>query len=337
MITVMVYNPELTVFDDLTVGLDLSYPFQAISGESYERRIGDLAATSSAYTSFRLKTYEDVPEGEYPLRVYHCSGECAAKNYKDIYLQFSGTSDLRLVNYSFSTQTIIPEEDFTITLSIKNFGTGKLRDLSVQINNSLQGLIPFLFKDKANNYYLGDLNPDSTMSIAFKVAVNDELEPGVYSIPVIVNTPTQSLHVGHLVFKLSAKADLTIPLVETEPVIPTLGKPVTIMATLENVGPGDAKSVVAVLEKGSKIVGANYIGKVESADDDVALFEIVQDAEKDYVVRVTYTDDLGEHEITKNFTSNYEVVTDFSWIQNLLVLSGLVVIAFVVYKKKLKK
>jgi hypothetical protein len=335
--TVTAYNPEVLEFDDLKIGLDLSYPYLPISGETYLKNVGDLSSKTMVLKSFRLKTYDDVLEGDYPLRIYYCAGNCDAKVYNDISLQFTGSFDVRLVNYSFSKSTIVPEEEFEVTLSIKNFGTAKARDVSVQINNSIQGLIPFIFTGKANNYYLGDLESDSITSIVFKMLINEELTPGVYSVPVIVNTASQSLNVGNIVLDLSAKSELVIPLVETEPLTSVLGKPLTVIATLENIGPGDAKSVVAVLEVGSERVSANYIGKVESSDDDVALFDIVQREGKDFVVRVTYTDDLGEHEVIKTFSVDYEVVVDTAWLNNLVFLGVLIVAGFIIYKKKYAK
>ena len=336
-ITVSAYNPEVSEFDDLKIGLDPSFPYLPISGETYEKRVGDLASKSTVLKNFRLKTYDDVLEGDYPLRVYYCSGNCDAKVYSDISLQFTGSFDVRLVNSSFSEEKIVPDEEFELTLTLKNFGTGKARDLSVQINNSIQGLIPFIFTGKANNYYLGDLESDSTTSIVFKMLVNKELTHGVYSIPVIVNTASQSLNVGSVILDVSSKSEVVIPLVETEPIMAVLGKPLTVIATLENTGSGDAKSAVAVFESNSKRVGANYIGKIESSDDDVALFDIIQGASGDYTVRVTYSDDLGDHEITKTFSVDYEVVLDFSWLNNLILLGVIVVVGFFIYKKKYAK
>ncbi|MBR9678747.1 MAG: hypothetical protein GON13_00580 [Nanoarchaeota archaeon] len=337
MLSILAYNADLTYSDDLFIGLDLSYPFKEITGETYEKRVGDLASLTSVYSSFRIRTYEDVPEGEYAIRVYHCTGLCTARTYKDISLQFSGTSDVRLVEYKLSNETIVPEQEFDLTLSIKNFGTGKTRDASVQVNNSLQEIIPLIFKEKPNNYFIGDLEANTTYDLTYKIMINKELTAGVYSIPVMINTPTTSFHVGNMILELSSKSEITIPLIETEPAKPVLGKSVTIIATIENNGPGNAKSVVATLLLNSEQVSANYIGEVESEDDDIAIFDIVQEKGKDYTLKITYTDDLGNHETTKTFTANYKVVIDLSWLQNIILLSVLGAGGFLIYKKKYAK
>ena len=88
---------------------------------------------------------------------------------------------------------------------------------------------------------------------------------------------------------------------------------------------------------GSKQVSANYIGEVESEDDDIAIFDAVQEIGKDYTIKITYADDLGTHETTKTFTVDYTIVMDFSWLQNLLLLSILGVVVFFIYKKKYAK
>lgn len=336
-LTISVYNEDLSEFKDLSVGLELSYPFQEISGETYKKRIGNLASKSSSYSTFRIKTYENVPEGEYPLRIYYCTGNCDAKTYNDVYLQFGGNSDIRLIEYYFNKEKIVPDEDFDVTLSIKNYGTGKLRDASLEINNSLQGTIPFIFKNKANNYFIGEIGAGSVTNVTFTITVNDDLASGVYSVPIIINTASQSVKAGDMVFNLNSKSDVVIPLVETEPLTLVLGKPITVIATLENIGPGDAKSVVAILEANSKKIGSTYLGKIESGDDDVALFDFIQGPEKDYVVRITYVDDLGEHELIEAFALDYEVVIDLSWLSNLIMLAVLCVAGYFIYKKKFAK
>jgi len=56
-------NTDVSSVDNVTVGLDLSYPFVKVSGESYDQKVGTLAGSSSDTRGFRVVTSDDVPEG----------------------------------------------------------------------------------------------------------------------------------------------------------------------------------------------------------------------------------------------------------------------------------
>lgn len=336
-ITITAFNGELSEFNDLTIGIEASYPFITVGGETYERRVGDLQSLKSAYATFRLKTSENVPEGSYAIRAYYCSGSCTTKTIANLDLQFIGNEDVRLLSQAFSTNLVFPNNETTLTLTIKNYGTGKVRDASLKINNSINGIIPIIFTNNSNDYFIGDIPSNSQMSVAFKLLFNDELSPGVYSLPVYINTPASSTKIGELNFEISSKSEMIIPLIETEPAIPVLGAPLTIIATIENTGSGTAKSVVATLESNGKKISANYIGKVDSGDDDVAIFEITQGDSKDYQVKIAYSDDLGSHETVKELSVDYKIVADLSWIQNLLIVIIVIGAGFYFYKRKKKK
>ncbi len=336
-LAVSVYNPSSSQANNVTVGIDPSYPFIAVSGETYQTLLGSLSGYATSYPSFRLRTADNVAEGSYPLRVYYCLDSCAVKTYKDINLQFSGISDVKLTGYSFSSQKIVPETPINVSLQINNFGTGKVSSASVAINNSLNGIVPFVFVGSPDNYYLGDVMSGDSYNITFTFKINKALPAGVYSVPINLNSGSTSSQIGVITLDLKNDANVTVPLVSSQPIMPKTGSSFTIIATLENSGPGEADSVVAYLMAGSKIIGSNYIGQISSGDDDSAIFDLSNTKYSNYTVKVVYTDDLGIHTLNVPYSVNFTDVTDFSWITNAAIVIIVLGALFYYYKKKNRK
>jgi len=410
-ITLSAYNMDANTANDLSIGIDVQYPFKAASGESYEKIIGDLAAHTSVNKDFRLVTYDNVEAGDYVLKTYYCSSPCTYKQYVNLGVRFTASGDVEIVSYEFEDELLVPGEKNVLNVTLKNEGLAEANDVKLIITNEYDNQKHFVFLDKSNQYFIGDMNIGEIVSVPFEIKVSEDLSSGVYVLPVsvefdgethdlgeisfeVVNAADLSLTysfgddnlypglntnlaitlvnegsaksknlklnltgvgdyfiltdlpnyyrigdldvgesvtvnydivlnkelspgvvsvpvyvdyglgssslVGSIIFEVISKADVNIALVETDPVTPIKGESFTVMTTVENVGFGKAKSTIVEIVGDVTGTTTSYLGVLDKDEDDVAMMDVIPGKDTSYTIKVTYTDDLGIHEVSRD-------------------------------------
>lgn len=337
-LSITFHNDKAGPVNDLKVGLTVEYPFKTVAGETYERTIGRLGGLDSTTQNFRVLTYDDVPSGNYDLEPYWCTGDCNAQISSNVGIRFEGEQQLQMTSYSFTEPSLTPSQDTNLTINVKNYGSGKANNVILNITNDDDGVTPFIFKDKPNYYFIGDLRAGETASVDFQVRLSNDLEPGVYAIPVQVKSEAGNTSVGDLNFEVVNSGDVRIAVIETDPTTPVKGEDYTLLVTVENVGQGKARSTKATLVGDVFGDTSSYIGVLDKDDSDVALFEVEDGSSKNYSVKVTYEDDLGNHATTTQITVRMKegVGVNYTPLILLLVITGVAGFLYWWFKKKRK-
>ncbi|MBR9677994.1 MAG: hypothetical protein GOU97_01730 [Nanoarchaeota archaeon] len=335
-LSITYYNERSSTVEDLSIGLTVDYPFKTVNGETYTRVIGQLKGLESTTQNYRVITYDNVPSNDYNLKPFWCIGTCSTKVSDNVQIRFSGEQKLQMISYSFSNDELSPSQETNFTIELKNFGTGKARDVIINVSNGQDGVIPFIFKDKPNYYYLGDIDAGKTESVTFNVRISKDLNPGVYAIPVQVKSDGETTNVGDLNFEIFNQADIRIAVIETDPSLPIEGQAYSLLVTLENVGQGKARSTKATLL--GNMIGdtSSYIGVLEKDDSDVALFEILPGSDKIFQIEISYEDDLGQHTFTRETTIKLEQGERTNYAP-IILLFFVIGIAYFFWKRKKRK
>lgn len=335
-VTVQLYNNGLSRIDDYSIGIIPEYPFKTVSGETYEYKLGDIEPKTTVYKTFRLLTYDNVPEGNYNLKTYYCTGTCSSKSIDSQSLQFTGSATVQIISYAFNDTIIIPGQSYTLSIALKNYGTGDAQDVILNMTNYISDDNPFIFVDKPSNFYIGTINLSETKTINFTVKVNEDISRGVYSMPVKSTYDSASYNLGSIDFNVGSSSNISIIKIETDPLQIKKNEEFSVIITVENTGKGKAESVTAYLTgdyTGEKI---SYIGGLDSNEDDLAILNVLKTKGTEYGIKISYRDDLGYHEITGEY--NLEVAPlelNINWTLLLtLAIAGIGI--FYLYKKKRK-
>ena len=97
------------------------------------------------------------------------------------------------------------------------------------------------------------------------------------------------------------KLDLAAVIVDPQPLIK--GQKATVTVRVENLGEGQAENI-QVLLKNNGFEGQTkaYIGKLDEGEDAPAVFTLIpsKTGKHELEVKVTYEDDLGQHQLTES-------------------------------------
>jgi hypothetical protein len=128
------------------------------------------------------------------------------------------------------------------------------------------------------------------------------------------------------------KAELGFVTVDTNPPRLNEGTPFDLTIRVENTGTGEAKQVSATIDLPVEGKKEAFIGKIKPGNDAPVIFllEGAKPGNHPYTLTITYTDDMGEHTMTRDM--NLRVVpTDMTGtIITLLII--LLIIGFVGYR-----
>ncbi|PIO00596.1 hypothetical protein COT72_00780 [archaeon CG10_big_fil_rev_8_21_14_0_10_43_11] len=337
-ITVKVFNDGVTKLEDYSVGIQSEYPYKSLAGEVYTQKIGDINGKETILKTFRFLTYDNVIEGSYPLKVFTCTGQCGAKSFAVQNLQFSGSANIQISQYSFNTSELAPGEVAQLTIQLKNYGLGLASDGIINLTNVVSSYTPFIFLDKPSAYYIGDIAVNQTKNVTFLVRVNDNITKGVYAMPVQINYDNIAHDLANVQFEIVSKANLEIFKIETEPLQPVRGSEFTVLISIENIGKGEATSTRISLEGDYIGERVSFIGSLDEHEDDIGLLRIFSLSGEQLTATLTYTDDLGTHTITQPITLTLGPAPPLSitpFILGVFALAG--VLAYMFRKRIFKK
>jgi uncharacterized repeat protein (TIGR01451 family) len=281
------------------------------------QNIGPLCSFCNVETKYSMKVSDRAISGDYTIKVIADWG--TGTRDKDFTVSVVGTPKLVVTNVNYVPAEIEPGKTVTVTMSVKNIGS------NAALNGAVGISLPVLTGDTKSRFSVigsgteipvGTLGVGESATISFILAVDDNVEAGVYNFPLTLSYSgtTATSGVGIVVI---SKALLTLPKVQTDPVTVTPDKSFLLSATVENTGKNEAKSVVVnVVSTDSQLSGAtsSYLGTIKAGDKDVALFEmtykgpVLQRKKAPVAFNVTYNDDFGSH----SFTEKGEITVEAS-------------------------
>jgi len=228
--------------------------------------------------------------------------------------------------------TANPGEEITVTLKIRNAGQTLADDVTVKIGNMSTVVAP----KNSDLYHLGIISPGEQQTAQLVLLSDKKASSGLVRIPVTISyhaidgiLRTQSTGID-LVMK--GKAELGFVSVDTNPTRLTENTPFDLTIRIENTGTGEAKQVSATIDLPAEGTKEAFIGKIKPGNDAPAIFllEGVKAGNYPYNLKITYTDDMGVHTMTRQM--NIWVPAADSSLNLIVGFIIIVILGFVAYR-----
>ena len=198
--------------------------------------------------------------------------------------------------------SVVPGDDFTCNLTLRNGGEGRADDILVALNMS----VPPVSLASPANYHIDSLEPGGSAVFKLRFGSDKNRALGISTIPVQVSyanaegtKKTLSESIG---IPFRGKAAMAIKSIASDPALPEPGKPFTLIIRIENTGTDRATSVrtgLATAIDGAKEI---FIGSIDKNSDAPAVFHLTsrEGGEIPVTITISYTDDYGVHTVTQD-------------------------------------
>jgi hypothetical protein len=200
--------------------------------------------------------------------------------------------------------SVVPGDDFTCNLTLRNDGEGRADDIFIAINSTVSSLS---LRSPAN-YHLDHLDPGADASFDLQFATDKDAPLGISIVPVTINYAasdgTKENLAENLGIPLKGKAKISVKSLITDPIQPAISNPIVLTIRIENTGTDRTDSVKATLDTPLTGTKEAFIGSIDKNSDAPAIFYLKasQNGDIPLAVTITYDDDYGTHVLTENAT-----------------------------------
>lgn len=201
-------------------------------------------------------------------------------------------------------ESVVPGNDFIVTLTLANNGESQADDLFVTINSST----PSLALKSPANYYFTSVGAGAKKVLDLQFSSDKDAPLGLRDVTATLDylnpDGSRKHQVEHIGIPMKGRAEISIKSLTTDPVRISPGGPFTMILRIENTGTDDAKSVSASVDLPMDGNKETFIGKIEPDTDAPAVFNLRDrdSGEIPYTLTVRYTDEYGEHTVQKPLT-----------------------------------
>jgi|WetSurMetagenome_2_1015567.scaffolds.fasta_scaffold69630_2 uncharacterized membrane protein len=225
-----------------------------------------------------------------------------------------------------------PGDDIPVTVTVLNSGGMLADDVTIKIENVSSTVAP----KNTDLYHLGTIGAGERKTFDLLLLSDKDTGAGLVKVPVTIRynaidgtVMSQSTGIDVM---FMGKAELGFVSVDTNPARPTEGTPFDLTIRIENTGTGEAKQVSATVDLPVEGKKEAFIGKIKPGNDAPAIFllEGPKAGNIPYTLTIHYTDDMGEHTITRDMNLRVPP-TDMSGTI-ILLLIVLVIIGLVGYR-----
>lgn len=247
------------------------------------KALGSLQVNEHGGVSQTLRAAADVEEGTYAVTVRLDYRDAAGFGYSSTETvgvtvgpkPKPGRPQLVIQQVGTEPETLAPGLPFTMTVVVRNVGTGMARRVLLTLGG---GDAPFAPVGAANVRALPDLSAGGTYTAALTLVTSRSAKPGLHAFGLkleyddAATTPTHTTSEQSVALAVAAKdTPQPQPIVAsytTDPPILTPGSPFTITLTVQNAGEADARRLTASLggsSPGSSASGASGQGAAAGA------------------------------------------------------------------------
>lgn len=343
-IAVLLNNKTTTTATDINLSLSIGNYFEPIEVEKFIDRI---LPKETETVVFRLKAKKGIPAGTYTLTLkmdYDNLGE-RVSDTETISLTVSEIYRIAIERLIVSNYYPHINETVSIEAEIKNTGSIEARNVSIEF--SLVGSSDFgkfiVLSETSRD--LGQITPNKSKSVQFKLKPSEKIEPGVYSFKLNANCldcdknaeEKFSLHVYGYPELIISGVDYSIKGRDSKNI--TQGDSFSLSLQLDNLGKEDAKKVSIEIETDEEILGTkkSYIGSIEADDSSAGLFDLIvsENAKEGYhtiSITITYLDELGKEKKLEETFSFYvsKMPEPNPYIPYVLVIVILIILYFII-------
>lgn len=206
-----------------------------------------------------------------------------------------------LIMESSLPASVNPGDEIPVTLNLKNAGQLLADDVTLKIINVSSNVAP----KSTDLYHLGTVGPGQQKTVTLVLLSDKDAASGLTRVPVAISynaldgTPVTEQTGIDIMMK--GKAELGFVSVDTSPPRLTEGTPFDLTIRVENTGTGEAKQVSATIDLPVEGKKEAFIGKIKPGNDAPVIFllEGAKGGNHPYTLTIHYTDDMGEHTVTK--------------------------------------
>ncbi|KQC11334.1 MAG: hypothetical protein APR55_07855 [Methanolinea sp. SDB] len=191
----------------------------------------------------------------------------------------------------------------TVDGSIEVYNGGQVRADNLHISLVTAGLPA---TPAGSSTFLVDyLEPGESRTINLSFHIDKNAAGGLTEVPLIVSYSlldgSPAIQDESVALDVRGEAELGITAIESSPVRVMEGDPFDLIIRIENTGTGEAKSVSADIDLPFTGTGEAFIGKIRAGNDAPAVFSLTatDPGEYTYTLTARYTDDYGEHTLTR--------------------------------------
>uniref|UniRef100_A0A6M3M363 Putative cell adhesion protein n=1 Tax=viral metagenome TaxID=1070528 RepID=A0A6M3M363_9ZZZZ len=320
---------------------ELNYPGYLIAsggqGDEYTPYFS-IGAHSAYKTTFKIDVDRNAKYGKYdlPYTVFYDGGkEFSGK----ITLEIKGETliEIRNVQVNSNNSAVEPGEVFMIAVSFENVGDNGIKWLKLILNPRDRSLIP-LYSDTERVFK--DIPQGEKKEAQMWFSLEKDAAVKNYPIDLVLKYTDErgvEFNETRLVgLVASGRAALDIAKKTTEPTRIKENEPFTLTLKIENTGTGDASGVTAKLESPIEGDMVAYLGEIKKDDYSNAIFTLdgTKSGKKTGVLRITYKDDFGEHEIQRGLDLIVNPANSTNLLPVIIVIAG---IAGAIYVWKRRK
>jgi hypothetical protein len=197
--------------------------------------------------------------------------------------------------------SVNPGDEIPVTLTMKNAGQLLADDVTLKLSNVSDSVAP----KTTDLYHLGSISPGEQKTMTVVLLSDKDAASGLIRVPVTISynaldgTPVTEQTGIDLMMK--GKAELGFVSVDTSPPRLTEDTPFDLTIRVENTGTGEAKQVSATIDLPVEGKKEAFIGKIKPGNDAPVIFllEGAKGGNHPYTLSIHYTDDMGEHTMTK--------------------------------------
>ncbi len=297
------------------------------------RRFGALGPGQSATVAFAIRA--PAKEGIY---------------FPEVWVDINGGKSVRypvLINVNTKNQvlraptivvgktlpeSINPGDSFTVLLDVRNAGLLRAGHVIVTANTSSRSM----GVRGSNTLVLDDIDGGGSKAAEIGFITDDKVAIGLQKVNLAFDYQLPDGTARHQVETIEVpvlgKAELGFVSVDTNPPRLTEGTPFDLTIRIENTGTGEAKQVSARIDLPVEGKKEAFIGKIKPGNDAPAIFllEGPKAGTMSYTLTITYTDDMGEHTMSRQMDLRVPPTDRTGDIVLLLIV--LVIVGLVAYR-----
>ena len=225
-----------------------------------------------------------------------------------------------------------PGDEIPVNLNLKNAGQLMADDVTLKIINVSNSVAP----KSTDLYHLGTISSGGQKNVNIVLLSDKDAASGLIRVPVAISynaldgTPVTEQTGIDIMMK--GKAELGFVTVDTSPARLTEGTPFDLTIRIENTGTGEAKQVSATVDLPVEGKKEAFIGKIKPGNDAPVIFllEGANAGNHPYMLTIHYTDDMGEHTMTREMNLRVPPTDQTGTIVLILVI--LAILGFIGYR-----
>jgi len=225
-----------------------------------------------------------------------------------------------------------PGDEIPVNLNLKNAGQLMADDVTLKIINVSNSVAP----KSTDLYHLGTISSGGQKNVNIVLLSDKDAASGLIRVPVAISynaldgTPVTEQTGIDIMMK--GKAELGFVTVDTSPARLTEGTPFDLTIRIENTGTGEAKQVSATVDLPVEGKKEAFIGKIKPGNDAPVIFllEGAKAGNHPYTLTIHYTDDMGEHTMTREMNLRVPPTDQTGTIVLILVI--LAILGFIGYR-----